>query len=456
MHADVPEGQDEGDTEPERRAQRRQAQQTPMLLIAGVARPGIGARVPRILPLSRGLTIGRGTMRATAALTGVLPLEDPLLSRSHLRITSRKGGCEVEDCGSLNGTFLDGRKLTKPARLADGGMLFFGGYAAVFRQVSAAALEAIEEEAIGPLGPVATISPAFSLILSKLRRLAPTDGELLLVGETGVGKEVYARAIHRVSGRRGRFVAINCAALPAELAESELFGYVRGAHSTATDSKPGLLETADGGTLFLDEIGDMPARLQAKLLRFLQDREITPLGSALPRRVDVRVLAATSRLGGDDGGSALRPDLVSRLGAEPIELPPLRERPEDIGALIAHFAGRAGHEMEPDALRALLLYSWPLNVRELEKVIGRALALSEGGQILLEHLPATVAEALNRGTPVTTRRRARVAPPRSQLEHLMREHRGNVSSVARALDRRWNVVWRWLVKHELEPERFRR
>ena len=143
-------------------------------------------------------------------------------------------------------------------------------------------------------------------------------------------------------------MAINCAALPAELVESELFGYARGAHSTATAAKPGLVELADGGTLLLDEIGEMPPRLQAKLFRFLQDRQVLPLGSTRTRRVDVRVVAATS-----SASASVRSDLVGRLGAEPIVIPPLRERIEDVGALVAHLGGAAFAGMEPAAFRAL-------------------------------------------------------------------------------------------------------
>ena len=217
-----------------------------------------------------------------------------------------------------------------------------------------------------------------------MRRLAPSDSELLILGETGAGKEVYARAVHLASGRKGRFVAINCGAIPRELVESELFGYRQGAHSTAHQAKPGLIEEAEGGTLFLDEIGEMTGEAQIKLLRFLQDRELTPLGSTRPRRIDVRVIAATNRTApGSDGKAAggLRDDIVARLGAAPIHLPPLRSRIEDLGVLVAHFL-RANPEpkLEQPAFRALCLHGWPLNVRELEKIITTAAILTTAGQ----------------------------------------------------------------------------
>jgi transcriptional regulator with PAS, ATPase and Fis domain len=325
---------------------------------------------------------------------------------------------------------------------------------AVFRRIRDEALDALTEDAACSLGPIPTLSPSLAVTLSRLRRLARTDHELLLVGETGVGKEIYARAIHRVSGRTGPFVAINCAALPGPLIESELFGYAAGAHSTATRAKSGLIDAAEGGTLMLDEIGEMPQDFQGKLFRFLQDRLFMPIGSTVVKRADVRILAATSRLGGGQKTPALRSDLVARLGAEPIRVPPLRERPEDIGPLAAHFAADAVETVEPAAFRALSLYSWPLNIRELEKAIQRAVALVDG-DLRLEHLPSTIAGALDRGAPIALRRRPRPAPPRAELEHLLRQHHGNVAEVARSLDRKWAVVWRWIGRLKLRPEQFR-
>ena len=192
-------------------------------------------------------------------------------------------------------------------RLRDGALIFFGNHVAVFRMVSHIELEAIKAELVAPLGPVATASPTLAVACDRLRRLAASDGELLIVGETGVGKEVYARAVHRASGRKGRFVAINCAAIPRELVESELFGYRQGAHSTAHQAKAGLIEEAEGGTLFLDEIGEMSPEAQIKMLRFLQDRELTPLGSTRPRRMDVRIVAATNRTAAGPGQGSERP-----------------------------------------------------------------------------------------------------------------------------------------------------
>ncbi len=434
------------DTEPEEAPAGNAPRRHAVLLTAS-----FGHRREVRLPSEGSLIIGRGQEAAGGAL-----FDNRLLSREHLRITRTARGYEIEDLGSTNGTFLDGPRLERPTRLASGALVLFGNQVAVFRLVSDAELAALREDAATPFGPVPTFSPALALIHARLRKLARTDAELLLVGETGVGKEICARAVHRASGRKGRFVAINCTALPAALVESELFGYRAGAHSTARGAKAGLVEAAEGGTLLLDEIGDMAADLQIKLFRFLQDRSFSPLGSTKVRRVDVRVIAATTRQVIGTGPGALRVDLVARLGTEPIGIPPLRKRPEEILSLVAHFAAGTLREIEPAAVRALCLYGWPLNVRELEKTIAHALALTTGVRLRLEHLPAAVRGALQRGAPIEIRRRdPRPAPDANELEQLLKQHDGNVASVARALDRKWNVVWRWVVKHKLQPGKFR-
>jgi transcriptional regulator with PAS, ATPase and Fis domain len=443
------------DTEPEHRQSRDAQQKRGVLLIASVHGRAV---IP--LPAEGPLVVGRGQTAVRAgeggAATMVL-LPDNLLSREHLRISLGERGHQVEDLESRNGTFLDGRRLVQPTRLSEGALVLFGNQVGVYRQLSDAALEALRRDAEAPFGPVPTFSPALAVIYARLRKLARTDVELLLVGETGVGKEIAARGIHRVSGRSGPFVAINCASLPAALVESELFGFVSGAHSTARVAKPGLIETAEKGTLLLDEIGDMPPDLQAKIFRFLQERMIRPLGATRPRRVDVRVLAATTRLGIGPGPDGLRPDLVARLGVEPIAIPPLRKRPEEVPSLVALFGAEALLALEPAALRALALYGWPLNVREVEKTIHNALAMSNGGHLRLEHLPSNIRSALDRGVVIEAPpRRQRAAPDRVDLERLLKQHDGNISGVARALDRKWNVVYRWLLRYKLQAGRFRK
>src|SRR5262245_29764193 len=290
---------------------RGRRSQTPVLLIGSCV-----PRTARVVRVDRPVTIGRGR-RSDGGVPDrdgdVILHSDGLLSREHLRVAKSSRGWQVEDLESKNGTYVDGRQVEKPTPLSDGSIVCFGGHAGVFRLVSAEELEAIEQEVAKPFGPVATLSPTLAVTLAGLRKLARIDTHLLFVGETGVGKEVYARAVHAASGRTGEFIAVNCAALPSELVESELFGYARGAHSTATQAKQGLVELADKGTLLLDEIGDMPPRVQAKLFRFLQDGQVMPLGSTRARRVDVRVVAATSQV-----SFQVRADLVGRLGAQQI------------------------------------------------------------------------------------------------------------------------------------------
>ncbi len=188
----------------------------------------------------------------------------------------------------------------------------------------------------------------------------------------------------------------------------------------------------------------------------MQDRTFSPLGSTKLRKADVRVIAATARQAIGLGAGPLHGDLVARLGADPIAISPLRKRTEEILSLVAHFGGGTIREIEPAAVRALCLYGWPLNVRELEKTIANVLALTVGVRLRLEHLPTVIRGALQRGAPIEAGRRdPRPAPDSAELEQLLKQHDGNVASVARALDRKWNVVWRWVVKYKLRPEKFR-
>ena len=227
---------------------------------------------------------------------------------------------------------------------------------------------------------------AMQKLRATIRQVAPTRTTVLVLGESGTGKELVARAIHDGSPRHARrFVAINCAAIPAPLLESELFGHVRGAFTDAVRDKPGLFEDADGGTLFLDEVGELPQPLQAKLLRALQESEIRRVGDTAAIQVDVRLVAATLRdLADDVAAGRFREDLYYRLNVLPVHVPPLRERADDIAQLARHFAVRHAQrhgravELAPDAIDALAELPWPGNVRELENVIERALVLADG------------------------------------------------------------------------------
>ncbi|MCC5069685.1 sigma-54-dependent transcriptional regulator [Xanthomonas campestris] len=242
-------------------------------------------------------------------------------------------------------------------------------------------------------------SPAMRTVHKRIGLAAGAELPVLITGETGTGKELAARALHRASARAQRaFVAVNCAAIPLELMESELFGHRKGAFSGATSDRIGLIRQADGGSLFLDEIGDMPLPMQGKLLRFLQEGEVTPLGGNGAQKVDVRVLAATHRdLAAWASTGQFRSDLRYRLNVVPIELPPLRERGGDILLLATHFlqsAGGAARALSPDAQRRVLDHPWPGNVRELRNVMQRCALLVRGHTIAAGDLDEALGEPL--------------------------------------------------------------
>ena len=230
-------------------------------------------------------------------------------------------------------------------------------------------------------------SPALESVFAEVEQVAPTDSTVLIQGETGTGKELIARAIHNISPRCGRqFIKLNCAAIPFDLLESELFGHEKGAFTGAIAQKVGRFELADKGTLFLDEVGDIPSALQPKLLRVLQEQEFERLGSTRTHRVDVRLVAATNRnLADMVKRSEFRNDLYYRLNVFPILLPPLRARREDIPALVAHFVeiygrrmGKQIEQIPPETMSALRSYQWPGNIRELQNFIERSVILSTG------------------------------------------------------------------------------
>jgi formate hydrogenlyase transcriptional activator len=255
-------------------------------------------------------------------------------------------------------------------------------------------------------------SPALEAVLEQVERVAPTDSTVLIEGETGTGKELIAHAIHSISSRCGRpFVRLNCAAIPLDLLESELFGHERGAFTGAIAQKIGRFELADKGTLFLDEVGDIPPALQPKLLRVLQEQEFERLGSTRTHQVDVRLVAATNRdLTKMVNRGEFRSDLYYRLNVFPLLLPPLRARRADIPALVTHFVevfgrrmGRQIEHIPPETMSALNSYEWPGNIRELQNLIERAVILSNDG-VLPNPLPTTGSQAVRISAAATTLR----------------------------------------------------
>ncbi len=291
-----------------------------------------------------------------------------------------------------------------------------------------------------PIRGIVTGDEAMLKVCHTVERLAAVPVPVLLLGESGTGKEALARALHEMGPRAGRpFVAINCAAIPEPLLESELFGHERGAFTGAVRQTPGKIEGASGGTLFLDEIGEMPATLQAKLLRFLQDQVVERIGGRTPIRVDVRVVSATNQpLEEQAENGRFRGDLLYRLNSVTVRIPPLRERGEDALLLarwfLANFArefGRRVRGLAPDAVAAIAAHRWPGNVRELENRIRRAVLMSDGALVCAADLELVAAD--DPAGSALDLRAARTRAEREAIERALARSQGSVSAAARLL-----------------------
>ncbi|MBI3119814.1 MAG: sigma-54-dependent Fis family transcriptional regulator [Candidatus Hydrogenedentes bacterium] len=307
-------------------------------------------------------------------------------------------------------------------------------------------------------------TPAMQRVVELIRKVAPTDSTVLLLGESGTGKEVLANTLHRLSKRRNMsFIAINCAALPEALLESEMFGHVKGAFTGADRDKRGLFEEADGGTIFLDEIGDMSAITQAKLLRVLQNGEIRRVGSSVAQRVDVRVLAATNRdLIEAVRTNAFREDLYYRLNVIQIRIPPLRERRDAIPTLINHFLNqhnakfeRRIHGVEDHAMGLLMHYDYPGNVRELESIVAHAVIMAEGAQLRAQDLPDQVRFgvsprlALPYQQPEDEAILTLAQVEERELRRALEKLEGNQTAVAKKLGISRSTLWRKMKEYGL-------
>ena len=401
----------------------------------------------RALRLDKPMRIGRGA-------DCELVIEDAAASRAHALIEPHgPGRFTVVDLGSRNGTFVDGARITR-VELTTAATVRVGDH--VLRVAS------LVDEAVaagdGPLVGGTALVP----VRRALALVAPTDLAVLVLGDTGTGKDVVARALHDASGRRGPFIAVNCAALPDALVESELFGHARGSFTGASGSRRGLFVEADGGTLFLDEVGELPLAVQAKLLRVLEDKLVRPVGSEQPHRVDVRVASATNRdLHGRTLTGEFRPDLLARLAGVELRLPPLRERIEDLPALIQYLWQRAHGRavaVTANALEALAIYAWPHNIRELDHAL-RAAALVDGATVDLAALPLSIRQCLHDARDTEVSARPPTSPPtidrRIEIEAALREHRGNLRRVAHALGIARGHLYRLLKRWDLDPEAYR-
>ncbi|MEW5743145.1 MAG: sigma 54-interacting transcriptional regulator [Myxococcota bacterium] len=420
--------------------------------------------------------LGRGDTRAThrsqVGATRVLSIEvaDRWMSGQHARVSRVMRRWVLEDAGSKNGVRLNGALVTR-AELEDGDVFELGRTFFVFRAAQPITKDAasdLESDRLadGPPG-LATLQPELTLRLEQVRRIAASTVTVALTGESGSGKEVLARAIHALSGRSGPFIAVNCGALPAELVESELFGHRKGAFSGATEDRPGLVRAAHGGTLFLDEVGDLPLAAQPALLRVLQEKQVLPVGATTPLPVDLRVISATHRdLVALCQRNSFRDDLRARLSGFQLALPRLVERREDLGLLVASLLKRvsgpkaASVQLSLPVARALFTWTWPLNVRELEKALEAAVVLADGRPIELEHLPEAMrggpAPEQKPSPPKATPQSADDEALKARLVAMLTEHRGNVSAVARAMGKARMQIQRWMARFGLDPQDFKR
>jgi len=307
---------------------------------------------------------------------------------------------------------------------------------------------------------IVTRSPAMERVLEQARRVAQTDTSVLIRGDSGTGKELIACAIHRAGARRdGPFIAINCGAMPEGLLESELMGHEKGAFTGADRAQPGLIRTADGGTLLLDEIGDMPASLQVKLLRVLQERRVRPVGGTRDIPVDVRILSATHRdLGRAIEAGAFRQDLYYRLNVVELEIPPLADRREDIPLLVNNrlraLAERDRNRPKvyaPEAMEHMVAADWPGNVRQLDNAVEQHVALATGTVITAEQ----VRQSLGGDARMPSVAEARAAFTRDYLVRLLKLTGGNVSEAARIADRNRSEFYKLLARHDVDPADFK-
>jgi transcriptional regulator of acetoin/glycerol metabolism len=403
-----------------------------------------------VLPDDGRVLIGR-EREGAAGDERYLALPDRFASAPHASLERSYGRWILQDEKSRNGSFVDGVEVSR-CELRDGAIVEMGRSFFIFR----------EESAIyGAVEGLPTFNRTYAARLASLAKMAPTVLPIVLRGESGTGKEVLARAVHRMSGRRGAFQAVNCAALAQSLAESELFGYRKGAFSGATEDRPGLIRSAHGGTLFLDEIGDLPLPLQGHFLRVLQESEVTPVGSTHAVPVDFRLVAATHRdLEKMAAAFSFRSDLLARIQGFTLELPPLRERKEDLGLLVAallhRHAGATADRIHFSlaAARALVHHDFRLNVRELEKALAVAVTLSDQGRIDIAHLPPGMPAKSETAPPPQTLS-AQADERRQQLIELLRTHKGNIAEVARAVGKARMQIHRWMKRYGIDPTDFR-
>lgn len=460
-----------------RSAKVADAQPTDHLFIAlEAARPHSGsARL--VLRNIDEVRIGRGPTRCwqrvnrDGARQLLVHVPDSRMSLEHARLRRKGQSWELVDCQSTNGSWHAGERIGS-AVLTEGMLFELGHTFFVFRsglRVTVDELGDLDASGLNAADPAfATVLPDLARAFGDLARIASARVSVLLLGETGAGKEWLARAVHASSKRRGEFVAVNCAALPAALLEAHLFGHEKGAFSGADRSRLGFVRAAHEGTLFLDEIADLPLESQAALLRVLQEHEVTPLGSTRPIPVDVRVVSAThASLEQRVAQGRFRADLFARLDGYRFGAPPLRARREDFGSLIASLLAdpelrelrQAGFSLHPNLARALFEYDWPRNIRELRQDLIAAAVLARGDRIELSHVHKSLARATSSLEPVAEAESEFDDPSERELREQLKAELlvcdGNLSEVARRMGKARTQVQRWMRRFELDRSRFR-
>jgi transcriptional regulator of acetoin/glycerol metabolism len=401
---------------------------------------------PTLVPLRLDgeAVVGRGSF------AGALELDDRV-SRTHVRVSH---SLSVEDLGSRNGTVVNGERV-KTRAMQPGDVLRIG-HTLILAVRDVTPFETprqvdIDDAIVGP-----TMRPAWDVVVSA----GQSEGSVLLLGESGSGKEVAARAFHRATGRAGSLVAVNCAAIPAGLAERLLFGTRKGAYSGADADADGYVQSANNGTLFLDEIAELDAQVQAKLLRVLETKEVFALGASKPKTVDIRICSATHKdLRGQVSRGAFRQDLYYRIGRPEVRLPPLRERKEEIAWLVEKVVAESGLVTHVSLVEACMLRTWPGNIRELLAEAKRAAAAAKAAgskEAQQKHLADTAGRALDDAIPSPKQPRKGAAPDDETIRKALEAASGNVTKAARDLGMHRTQLRRWIAKNKdttaREPE----
>jgi DNA-binding NtrC family response regulator len=417
--------------------------------------------------------IARGATRRAERLTQdgvrrlVVQVPDGRISGRHACLRRRGEGWEFEDLGSRNGSCIDGRPTSGRTQLSDRSVIEVGHTFLIFRSGLPTPAETLGDQDSSTLAHTSpglrTLLPDLAAGFGTLARIARSAVPVLLLGETGSGKELLARAVHAQSERPGTFVAVNCGAIPDSLMEAHFFGHVRGAFSGASRDEPGLVRAAHRGSLFLDEIAELPHVSQTALLRVLQEQEVVPVGGTQPVAVDVRIVAAThAPLEELVNAGKFRNDLFARIAGFRFVIPPLRERLEDFGIFVAHLLQDLVADQsaplcfEPEATRALLSYGWPRNLRELKQCLASATALADGHTIHRTHLAlpsqARPAASAPSAPPANARTHDQL---RDELLAHFQQCGGNVSEVARRMGKARVQIQRWMARYGIDPAQFK-